>query len=110
MRSSALGKNTLPAEVQDISRNGIWLLIRGKEYFLAYADYPWFKEAKLAAIYNLKLLHGTHLHWPDLDVDLELESLKQPGKYPLVYKLDGTCVADGSIYALSDRKVRKASK
>ncbi len=86
MRSSALGKNTSPAEVQDISRNGIWLLIRGREYFLAYAEYPWFKEATLSSIYNLEFLHGTHLHWPDLDVDLELESLQQPERYPLVYK------------------------
>ena len=86
MRSSALGKSTSPAEVQDISRNGIWLFVQGQEYFLAYADYPWFKDAKLAEIYNLKLLHGTHLHWSDLDVDLELESLQQPEKYPLVYK------------------------
>lgn len=110
MRSSAPGKNTLPAEVQDISRNGIWLLIRGKEYFLAHADYPWFKEAKLAAIYNLKLLHGTHLRWPDLDVDLELDSLQRPGNYPLVYKIDGTCVNDASASTLSAKKVRKPSK
>lgn len=110
MRSSAPGKNTLPAEVLDISRNGIWLLVQGKEYFLAHADYPWFKESKLAAIYNLKLLHGTHLHWPDLDVDLELESLRQPGKYPLVYKPDGTCVADGSTDAVSTKKARKPTK
>ena len=86
MRSSALGKSTSSAEVQDISRNGIWLFVQGKEYFLAYTGYPWFKEAKLAEIYNLKLLHGTHLHWPDLDIDLELESLQQPEKYPLSYK------------------------
>jgi hypothetical protein len=86
MRSSALGKSTSPAEVQDISRNGIWLLILGREYFLPYAEYPWFKEAKLSEIYNLELLHGTHLHWSDLDVDLELESLQQPERYPLVYK------------------------
>lgn len=110
MRSSAPGKNIFSAEVQDISRNGIWLLVQGKEYFLAHADYPWFKESKLAAIYNLKLLHGTHLHWPDLDVDLELESLQRPGEYPLVYTLDGTCVADGTTTALSAKKARKPSK
>lgn len=86
MRSPAPGKSTSPAEVQDISRNGIWLLVRGNEYFLTYADYPWFKDAKLAELYNLELIHRTHLHWPDLDVDLELESLQQPERYPLVYE------------------------
>lgn len=73
---------------------------------MAYSDYPWFKDATLGAIYNLKLLHGSHLHWPDLDVDLELESLQQPEKYPLVYKQDRAVVAD----APSARKIRKASK
>jgi hypothetical protein len=86
MRLSAPGKNTSAAEVQNISQNGIWLFVRGKEFFLPYKDFPWFKDARLAEIYNLKLLHGTHLHWPDLDVDLELEALQQPDKYPLVYK------------------------
>jgi hypothetical protein len=86
MRSSAPGKSTSLAEVQGISRNGLWIYVRRKEYFMPYADYPWFEEAKLSEIYNVKLLHGTHLHWPDLDVDLELISLEQPEKYPLVYK------------------------
>jgi uncharacterized protein DUF2442 len=102
------GKNTSPAEVQAISKNGVWLLVLGNEYFLAHEDYPWFKEAKAAAIKNLKLLHGTHLHWPDLDVDLELESLKHPEKYPLVYKEDRAYVAEGS--RASARKGRKPSK
>ena len=111
MRSSGPGKSTSPAEVQDISRNGIWLLVRGKEYFLAYTDYPWFKEAKRAEIYDLKLLHETHLRWPALDVDLELESLQQPDKYPLVYKDEKTCVAEGSRGAPSQKKrTRKASR
>ncbi|WP_420886735.1 DUF2442 domain-containing protein [Candidatus Kuenenia stuttgartensis] len=28
----------------------------------------------------------SHLHWPDLDIDLEIDSLENPEKYPLVYK------------------------
>ena len=86
MRSSAFGKNTLSAEVQNISRHGIWLLASGDEYFLPYKQYPWFKAAKLSEIYNVKLLYGMHLFWPDLDVDLELESLKTPDRYSLIYK------------------------
>ncbi|MFI5361659.1 MAG: DUF2442 domain-containing protein [Elusimicrobiota bacterium] len=110
MRSSAPGRSTSNAEVQNISQNGTWLLVQGTEYFLPHADYPWFKEAKLAAIYNLKLLHGTHLHWPDLDVDLELESLQRPDRYPLVYKRPQTCVADASTSARTAKKIRKTHK
>jgi len=29
------------------------------------------------------LLHGFHLYWPDLDVDLEIDNLENPEKYPL---------------------------
>lgn len=106
MRSSAPGKNTLHAEVVDISRNGVWLLVHGREYFLPHAEYPWFKAARLDAIYNLKLLHGTHLHWPDLDVDLELESLQRPESYPLVYKTDRSVVADRP----ATKRARKSTK
>lgn len=86
MRSSVLGKNTSQAEVQDISRNGIWLYARGREYLLPFKDYPWFKDAKISEVYNVKLIHQSHLYWPDLDVDLHIESLEHPQKYPLVSK------------------------
>ena len=85
MKSSALGKSTSPVEVQEISHHGIWIYVKGREYFLPYKDYPWFKEAKISEVFNVQLLHGMHLHWPDLDVDLELEALQHPEKYPLIY-------------------------
>lgn len=86
MKSSMLGKSTSSAEVENISRQGIWLFVKGREYFLPYDEYPWFEDAKLSEIHNVKLLHGAHLHWPDLDVDLELDSLSKKEQYPLLYK------------------------
>ncbi|MHB2026682.1 MAG: DUF2442 domain-containing protein [Elusimicrobiota bacterium] len=86
MKSSAPGKSISAVEVENISRNGLWLLIEGLEYFLPYKDYPWFKNARLAEVYNVELNRKGHLRWPDLDVDLELESLIQPEKYPLTYR------------------------
>lgn len=70
MKSQRLGKNISDVEVQNISIHGIWLYVNGKEYFLPYKEYPWFKDAKVSAICNLELLHSSHLYWPDLDVDL----------------------------------------
>ena len=86
MKSSVLGKNTSKVEVENISPQGIWLFVKGREYFLSYRNHPWFKEAKVSEIHNVKLLNEMHLHWPDLDVDLEIESLRNPKKYPLVYR------------------------
>ena len=86
MKSSKLGKNISEVEIQNISVHGIWLYVKGKEYFLPHDEYPWFRDAKISEIYNVTLFHDVHLHWPDLDVDLELESLEHPEKYPLIYK------------------------
>ena len=86
MKSSGLGKNTSQVEVQNISKHGLWLYVKGSEYFLSYKAYPWFKSAKVAEIYNIKLLHGEHLHWPDLDIDLEIDAIQFPERYPLTYR------------------------
>lgn len=86
MKSSAHGKNTLEAEVTHISVHGIWVNVFDHEYFLSFKEYPWFQEASVAKIHNLEFINGHHLHWPDLDVDLEIESLNTPEKFPNVYK------------------------
>ena len=80
------GKSTLGAEIIHISSNGIWLLAAGVEYFLPYENFPWFKNATVSQIYHVQLLHGSHLRWSDLDADLDLDSLNNLEKYPLVYK------------------------
>ena len=86
MKSKKLEKNISEAEVTNISKHGFWMLINGKEYFLAFEDFPWFREATISQITNVELLHSHHLYWADLDVDLELESIKNPEKYPLIAK------------------------
>ena len=85
MKLKKLGKPTSSINVE-ASEHGIWLFVEDKEYFLPYKEYPWFKNAKPSQLHNVKLLFGNHLHWPHLDVDLELKSLEQPEKYPLRYK------------------------
>lgn len=86
MKSSALGRNTSRAEVQAITRHGIWLLVKGRGFMLPFPDYPWFKDAPISAVHNVGLLHDTHLYWPDLDVDIDLISLEHPERFPLIAK------------------------
>jgi hypothetical protein len=73
------------AEVQNISQEGIWILVNSKEFFMSFTQFPWFLKASIGQIYNLELFHDTHLHWPALDIDIELDSLKNPAMYPLKY-------------------------
>ncbi len=83
MKSSALGKNTFPVEI-NITRFGLWLCLHNEEFFLAYEEYPFFKNATIPDIYNVELHHNHHLHWPSLDVDLSVAILKNPHQFPLI--------------------------
>ena len=85
MNCSTLGASTSPAEVTNIDHFGFWLLVENKEYFLPYEDFPWFRGATVDQILNVQLLFGDHLSWPDLDVDLCLETLQSPESFPLIY-------------------------
>jgi hypothetical protein len=85
MKSSATGKS-ISATVKNISSSGFFLLVNGKEYFLSCNDYPCFINQPLQAIQAVELLHGYHLYWPELDVDLEIDNLEHPEKYPLKWR------------------------
>ena len=82
MTSSKRGK-AISVSVENITPLGIWLFVKGKEYFLSYEDYPYFHDKTLSSIQDVQLLHGFHLYWPRLDVDLEIDNLEHPEKYPL---------------------------
>jgi hypothetical protein len=86
MRSARPGTSTSKTEVASISEHGFWLFAGGKEYFLDYARFPWFKRATIEQICNIELSHGTHLYWPDLDVDLSFDIIENPDKYKRVSK------------------------
>jgi len=83
MKSRKHGKNISPIEIHT-SSFGIWMLVKDTEYFLPYKEFPWFADAKLSDIYDVKLLHNTHFYWPKLDVDLDVDSLINLEKYPLI--------------------------
>jgi hypothetical protein len=77
----------ISVSVENITPFGIGLLVKEKGYFLSYKDFPFFKDQTLSSIQNVQLLHGYHLYWPDLDVDLEIDNLENPEKYPLRSKI-----------------------
>jgi hypothetical protein len=92
MKSSKRGKTTSAAsapdvEILNVSPRGIWLFAAGEEHYLGYAEHPWFRGARIEQIFNVQLTHGAHLRWPDLDVDLHLDSLRHPERFPLQSKV-----------------------
>ena len=81
------GTDTSTAEVTNISEHGFWLLLDGRELFLSFDAFPWFKQATVGTILNLERPTPRHLRWPDLDVDLAVDSIEHPERYPLKSKL-----------------------
>ena len=84
MPSAEPGTITSPVEVTNVSRHGFWLLLPEGEYFVPFADFPWFREAPIGKLLNVTLPTSHRLYWPDLDVDLAIESVEHPEQFPLV--------------------------
>ena len=84
MKSATPGRSTSQVEVTNVSPHGFWLLIRDEELFVSFNEFPWFKDASIAEIARVELPSTHHLYWPELDIDLAVESIEHPERYPLV--------------------------
>ncbi len=82
------GETTSTLEVTNVSQHGFWLFVDDSEYFLPFDQNPWFKDAPISAVFNVERPSPQHFHWPDLDVDLELDAIRYPERFPLIAKYD----------------------
>lgn len=82
MNSSAHGNTTSAVEVTQITRHGVWLLAHGKELFIPYDEFPWFREQPRKAVMNVEEPAPGHFRWPDIDVDLTAEIIEHPERFP----------------------------
>jgi hypothetical protein len=84
MKSMMVGKNISEVEVTNISQHGFWLLVNGKEYFIPFSSFPWFKDARVSEISDVVPVNGKHLYWEKLDIDLTIDMIQNPDNYPLI--------------------------
>jgi len=77
----------LAVEVTNVSTHGFWLLLDDMEKFVAFDNFPWFREASIAQLTDLEWPSPQHLYWPSLDIDLAVESINHPERFPLVSKV-----------------------
>lgn len=89
MKSVKRGKNTSVAEVIHVSTHGFWIFFepQNREHFLPFRSFPWFMDATLRELSNIVVEHGHIVRWPDLDVDLDLERIEHPERFPLLAKV-----------------------
>jgi hypothetical protein len=88
MQCGERGPDTSPVEVTNISKHGFWLLLEDRELFVPFSDFPWLQHAPVSAVLNVERPHADHLYWPDLDIDLAVESIEHPERFPLVSKIE----------------------
>ena len=74
---------TAQVEVTNVSLHGFWLLTNDRELFLPFDDFPWFRDAPIGKVLTVEEPTPGHFFWPDLDVDLGIESIEHPERFPL---------------------------
>ena len=82
------GPGTSVAEVTHVSKHGFWVLLDHEELLIPFAQFPWFRSATIEQISDVQWPTANHLYWPRLDVDLSVESIRDPNAFPLVAKSD----------------------
>ena len=78
------GTVTSGAEVTNVSTYCFWLLLGDEELAVPFADFPWFRKATIEQLSDVQRPTDDHLYWPQLDVDLSVESIRKPESFPLV--------------------------
>ena len=84
------GAVTLVAEVTNISRHGFWILLDQEELLVPFSEFPWFRQATIEQLTDLQWPSRDHLYWPQLDIDLSVESIRNPEAFPLIARTKGT--------------------
>lgn len=78
------GHVTSAVEVTHVSRHGFWLLLGDEELLVRFEDFPWFREATIRQLNAVEWPSADHLYWLELDVDLSVGSIRDPGAFPLI--------------------------
>ena len=69
-----------------INAQGMLISVQGNDYFLSYNRVPWLRDARISSVLNVRMSGPRAIEWPELDVDLEVDSLRHPERYPLIMK------------------------
>ena len=67
-----------------MTARGFWLALDSEKLFVPYSEFPWFREVALEKLSHVERPRAGHLYWPELDIDLAVESIRNPGAFPLV--------------------------
>lgn len=78
------GTDTSAVEVTHVSPHGFWLLLGDEELWLPFTEFPWFRQATIEQLCLVERPSANHLYWPQLDIDLSVDSIRHPERFPLI--------------------------
>ena len=81
------GASTSGVEISHVSKHGFWLLLKDEELLVSFAEFPWFKEVSIEQLSKVELPSENHLYWPQLDIDICVDSIRNPKAFPLISKV-----------------------
>ena len=64
-----------------------FFLMKNEELFVPFSEFPWFRSAPVEQIFHVERPQPHHLYWPELDVDLHVDSIRHPERFPLVSRV-----------------------
>ena len=86
MNASANGMN-VSAKVVELTHDYMMVNHCGKIYRIDFDRFPYFRSCFLSELYNVQA-SAIGLHWPDADIDLEVEYIEHPPKKTSTVDLD----------------------
>lgn len=77
----------LSAKVVELARDFMLVDYCGKIYRIDFERYPYFRSCFVSELYNVHA-SAVGLHWPDADIDLEVEYIENPPENTSTVDLD----------------------
>ena len=65
-----------------VTSEGLYLVVEGKGYLAAFADFPYLAALPSNQIFNVEYCGHGHIRWDDADIDLHTKILTHPEDYP----------------------------
>jgi len=75
-------------EISRVSADGFSLVLGSEELSVRLSQFPWFRRATIAQLFDVVRPTPDHVHWPKLDIDLAVDSLRNPAAFPRLSSLN----------------------
>ena len=88
---------------------GMAVLVKGKEFFLRYTDFPWFEYCEIRELRDVTA-DRWGVYWNAIGIDLPIEALEAPGKFPVKVSVESWLKARSRSAARIMGQVKSARK